>query len=179
VRAANSLLDGISILNRDYRAENDVDLPGVGRPVAVTVDVPPPAPGALTLDKDAGRRATVAPGGLITYTLTVGAQGGPVSSVALTDTLPLNTVFVAASGAYARAGPDGSVVTWQLGDLAGGQAVTRTLTVRVSRETANGTPILNLDYLATASDAAPMSGSAVSVSVQTPPRQLWLPLTRR
>jgi serine protease AprX len=179
VRAGDVLADGISIVNSDYRAENDVDLPGVGYPVTVIVDVPPAPPGTLTLAKDAGRRVTIAPGGLITYTLTVRAQDGPVSNVALTDTLPLGSVFVAASGAHARAGPGGIVVIWQLGNLADGQTVKRTLTVRVPLGVANGTLIENADYLVTASDSAPVDGPLVSISVQIPPRQLWLPVARR
>jgi uncharacterized repeat protein (TIGR01451 family) len=178
VRAGEALADGTPIVNGDYRAENDVDQPGVGQSVTVLVDVPPAPPGTLTLAKDVGRRVTVAPGGLITYTLTVGAQGGPVRGVALTDTLPLDTLFVAASGAYTRLEPDGLLVTWQIGDLAAGQTVTRTLTVRAPPVIAEGAPIQNVVYLATAGDAALVRGPPVSISVRTPPRQLWLPIAR-
>jgi hypothetical protein len=44
---------------------------------------------------------------------------------------------------------------------------------------ANGTLIENADYLVTASDSAPVDGPLVSISVQIPPRQLWLPVARR
>ena len=175
VRADERVADGTPIVNDDYRAENGVDLPGIGRPVMVVADVPP---GTLTLAKDAGHHVTIAPGELITYTLAVGAQGGPVSNVTLTDTLPLETAFVSASGVYTRAGLEGIFVIWQLGNLAGGQTVTRTLTVQVLPETAERTLIQNDDYLASASDAAPVRGPAVTVSVQTP-RRVWLPLARR
>jgi uncharacterized repeat protein (TIGR01451 family) len=179
VRVADPLADGTAIVNSDYRAENDVDLPGVGKPVVVIVDVPPAPPGTLTLAKDAGRRATVEPGGLITYTLRVGARDGPVSNVALTDTLPLGTVFEAASGAHTRTGPGGSIITWQIGNLAAGQTVARTLTVRVPAGAADGTSIENVDYLAAASDAAPVGGPSVNIGVRIPPRQTWLPILRR
>jgi uncharacterized repeat protein (TIGR01451 family) len=179
VRTNEALADGTPIVNSDYRAENNVDLPGVGRPVTVVVDAPPAPPGTLMLLKDAGRRVTVAPGELITYTLTVGAQSGPVSNVALTDTLPLGTIFVAASGAYERVGNGGNVITWQIGDLADGQTVTRTLTVRVLPQAADSALIENIDYLVAAGDTAPVSGPPVSVSIQIPPRQLWVPFVRR
>jgi uncharacterized repeat protein (TIGR01451 family) len=132
----------------------------------------------LTLAKDAGRRVTVVPGELITYTLAVGAQDGAVSDVALTDRLPPGTLFVAASGEHTRSGPDGIVFTWQLGDLTDGQLVTRTLTVRVPLDIADGTQISNVDYLATASDAAPVGGLPVHVRAQKP-KQVWLPIARR
>jgi uncharacterized repeat protein (TIGR01451 family) len=175
VRVADDAPDGTPIVNHNYRAGNGVDLPGGGPPVIIVVDVPP---GHLTLTKDVGRRVTIAAGDLLTYTLKIGAQDGPVSTVALTDTLPLDTAFVAASGAYTRSGPGDIVVTWQLGALANRQTVVRTLTVRVLPGTADGTQIRNIDYKATAGDAAPVAGSSVNVIVQTPKR-VWLPLTRR
>jgi uncharacterized repeat protein (TIGR01451 family) len=175
VRVDDTPADGTPIVNDDYRAGNSVDLPGVGLPVTVVVDVPP---GHLTLTKDVGRRVTIAAGELLTYTLTVGARNGPVSNVALTDTLPLDTVFVAASGTYTRSGPGDIVVTWRLGDLADGQMVKRTLTVRVLLGTADGTSIRNVNYEAGAVDAAPVDGPPLGVMVQTP-RRVWLPITRR
>src|SRR5262249_43812601 len=106
VRVADDVPDNTAIVNHDYRAGNDVDLPAVGSPVTIVVDVPP---GHLTLTKDVGRRVTIAAGDLLTYTLRVGALDGPVSNVLLTDTLPLDTAFVAASGAYTRSGPGDNV----------------------------------------------------------------------
>jgi uncharacterized repeat protein (TIGR01451 family) len=170
VRVADNAVNNTSIVNSAYRAENGVDLPGIGQPVSVIVDAPPTQPGTLALAKTANT-SVVAPGGLITYTLQVGAQGGPLSGVVLSDTLPVSTTFVSASGAYTRSGPNNNLVAWPLGGLVAGQTVMRTLTVQVPPSTPDGTTISNVSYQAAALDAVAISGAPVLVAVDAPPPQ--------
>ncbi|MFL5804080.1 MAG: S8 family serine peptidase [Roseiflexaceae bacterium] len=179
VRVDGGLADGTPIVNDAYHAGNGFDLPGIGPPVVVVVDNPaPPPPGTLVLTKTAGTGAMIAPGGLITYTLTVGASGGPVSGTVLSDTLPAHTAFVSASGLYSYSGATNNVVTWPLGGIAAGQSVTRTLTVRVALDTPAGTTISNASYGAGAADSAAVGGPPVDVPVRVLPRRpvVWLPL---
>jgi uncharacterized repeat protein (TIGR01451 family) len=181
VRVDGGLADGTSIVNDRYRAENGFDLPGVGPPVVLTVDNPAPPPGTLTLVKTANPGTTIAPGGLITYTLTVGASGGPVSGAVLSDTLPVQTALVSASGPYSYSGPTDNVITWSLGNLSAGQSVARTVSVRVTPDTLVGTTISNVSYYARAADSALVGGPPVDVLVRAvPPRPIiWLPLVAR
>jgi uncharacterized repeat protein (TIGR01451 family) len=164
VRVNANTPENTQIVNSDYRAENDFDLPGIGQPVTVTVRTVPK--GVLTLSKAADPSADVEPGKLITYTLTIGAQHATVNSVVLTDTLPVDTTFVSASGTYSRSGPGNSVVTWPLDTLAADRTVTRTLTVQVSPDAANGATISNASYRVSAEDAATVNGSPVNVTVR-------------
>jgi hypothetical protein len=57
------------------------NVPVAMQPYALSVSGPLSQPGTLTLSKSADPSTTVAPGGLITYTLTVGPLGGPTVSV--------------------------------------------------------------------------------------------------
>ena len=178
VRVGAQVADNMPIVNADYRAENGFDLPGVGQPVTVTVHIPPR--GVLTLSKTAELPPGVQAGKLITYTLKVGAQNAPISGIVLSDTLPVSTTFVSASGAYTRSGPNNSVVTWPIGGLAAGQTVTRTLTVQVALDVFNQITISNVSYRVTAADADPVVGLPVRVPVQAPPpHKTWFPLLIR
>ncbi|HEX6291518.1 MAG TPA: S8 family serine peptidase [Herpetosiphonaceae bacterium] len=166
VRVNQGTPENTQIVNADYGAENDFDVPGVGAPVTVTVRTVPK--GVLTLSKTANPSAEVAPSDLITYTLTVGAQNAAVSGVVLADTLPVDTTFVSASGAYTRSGPGNSIVSWNVGTLAQGQTTTRTLTVQVSPDAANGATISNATYRVSAADAPTVNGTPVNVTVRRP-----------
>ncbi|HQK12645.1 MAG TPA: hypothetical protein PLJ78_01740, partial [Anaerolineae bacterium] len=73
---------------------------------------------------------TTAPGDLLTYTLTLTNTGNQAAvAVRLTDTLPAEVTFVAASDGGAESTP--GLVTWPPFDLPGGARVTRQLTVAV------------------------------------------------
>ncbi|HEX7184807.1 MAG TPA: Calx-beta domain-containing protein [Thermoanaerobaculia bacterium] len=81
---------------------------------------------AVTVDDGV---TTAAPGGTLTYTVTVINHGpGTATGVAVRDTLSAGTSFVSASDGGTAAG---SVVTWPAFDLAQGQTATRTVTARV------------------------------------------------
>jgi uncharacterized protein DUF11 len=135
----------------------------------------------MTLKKTANPATYIQPSGLITYTLQVGARSGLLSDVVLTDTLPVNTMFVSASGAYTRSGPTNNLISWSVGDLAAGQTAVRTLTVRVLPTVPNGTTISNRSYSTSAAGIAPISRPPVNVTLQVlpPPRNIWLPIIRR
>ena len=164
VRVSQDTPENTQIVNSDYRAENGFDFPGVGAPVTVTVRTIPK--GVLTLSKSAEPGTEVAPNGVITYTLTVGAQNAAINGVVLTDTLPVDTTFVRASGTYTRSGPGNSIVSWSLNGLAAGQTVSRTLTVQVLPDAADGTTISNASYRASATDAPTVNGTPVNVTVR-------------
>lgn len=157
------------------------NVPTETQPYALAVGGPlGQTPGALTLAKTANPSPSVAPGGLITYTLTVGAQGGPVSGATLTDTLPISGTFVAAGGSYTRSGINNSLITWPLGGLTSGQTVTRTLTIRVDANAPAGATIRNVSYGASGDSVASVGGAPVSVTVTpTLTKRVWLPLMVR
>jgi len=135
------------------------------------------APGQLTLAKTADPSGEVAPGGLLTYTLSVDVIGDLVSGVRLSDTLPLSTTFVSASDTYTLSGPGSTLVTWELGDLAVGQSVTRTLTVSVPLDIPRSATIVNASYQVSGAAVAVVDGPPVGVPVQQ--LKLWLPVVIR
>ncbi|HBX70823.1 MAG TPA: hypothetical protein DEH25_15950 [Chloroflexi bacterium] len=109
--------------------------------------------------------AAVLPGYPITYTLSV-ANTHPFSAthnIILTDTIPVGTDFIAATGSYSitKAG-----VRWEIGDLAAGISSTVNLMVQVPA-TATKT-ITNAYYGALSNEVAPVSGVPVSTFVQIP-----------
>ena len=70
------------------------------------------------------------PGQTLTYTLTITNNGNQgATGVTVSDTLPANTTFVSASdgGTF-----NGGVVTWNIGPVAAGATLTRTVTVVVN-----------------------------------------------
>lgn len=94
---------------------------------AEDIDVIPPLD--LAIKK---RHSTQPPpqiGGLLNYTLAISNVGDILATgVAVTDTLPANTTFVDASNGGIH---NSGLVTWDLGGLAIGDRVTRTVTVRI------------------------------------------------
>lgn len=114
----------------------------------------------LSVQKTAAE--AVAPGNLLTYTLTV-QNVQPISTthnVIVTDTLPANTTFVTASTPYTLTG---STIEWYVGDLTGHETADLTLVVQVA-ESATG-EIVNDSYGATSQEVAPVNGSPVSTTV--------------
>ena len=77
------------------------------------------------------------PGDTLVYVVTLRNVGNQdATGVVLRDTLPLNTTFVAASGGGTASS---GTVTWNIGGLAGGQDVQRTVTARVNTPLPYGT----------------------------------------
>lgn len=125
----NQLLNGVTVSHDDIdptplnNSANDID----------TLNAAPD----LVAAKDDGL-ASVVPGQVFTYTLTTRNVGNQdATGVVLTDTLPPNTTFVAASDGGTLSG---NTVTWAIGSIAGGntQTVTRTVTVRLNNSVPAG-----------------------------------------
>ncbi|MCX8206489.1 MAG: hypothetical protein N3G75_01475, partial [Methanothrix sp.] len=87
---------------------------------------------AIDIEKTADK-TTVNPGDTITYTLTVINTGSStIDDVTVIDTLPPGTLYESANPA--PSGVSGSVITWNLGDLAQGKSVVITLTATVESD---------------------------------------------
>jgi serine protease AprX len=157
------------------------NVPVESQPYALAVAGPLTEVGQLTLTKRADPSSTVAPGGLITYTLSLTANQPVTQTTTLTDALPLHTTFVSASDGGTLAG--GSVATWTITSLDAGMPVTRTLVVRVAGDVADDTPIVNASYRAGAGALLPGIGSPVSLAVKSQPsetdKKVYLPLMVR
>lgn len=113
------------LVNDHYSLQSQEVGPLQGSPVVTQLYM-------LGLDKTVSSDA-IAPGLPLTYTLTVTNQN-PLSlttGLVLTDSLPLGTQFVSATGSYTLV--DG-VLTWQLGDLAPAQSIQVELVVSVSED---------------------------------------------
>jgi uncharacterized repeat protein (TIGR01451 family) len=104
----------------------------------------------------------VAPGDLLTYTLTISreAVGGLHTQVRITDVLPGNTSLVSASGLYTFTG---SSVVWTVPAMDEGEAISRQLVVRVSQAALQ--PVLNWSYSVSSDQHPPVSGPALITSV--------------
>jgi uncharacterized repeat protein (TIGR01451 family) len=142
-------------------------------------DTPVDASPVLTVEKD-DDGVTTQPGGVIVYSIDYANNGDePATGVVLTETVPANTTFVAASsaagwdcnGAEAGAGDGaaaGATCTLEVGELAAGATGSTTYAVRVASPLAAGvTEILNTVTIG--DDEAPNPDDADTES--TPVRQ--------
>ncbi len=88
--------------------------------------------GPLVLSKTVSA-ATIAPGGFLTYTLTVSNGNDALSkfNVILTDTLPVGASFITATLPFTL---NGATVSWQQAELAAGQTWTTTFAVAVDSQ---------------------------------------------
>lgn len=107
-------------------------------------------------------------GELLYYTLVVTNDGSlTTANLVITDRVPLNTTFDSASGGVT---PVGGVLTWTPGDIAAGNQVEVTFTVRVNSPLVSGTQIINAQYGASADNAPPVGPFApVVVTVHSQP----------
>jgi uncharacterized repeat protein (TIGR01451 family) len=128
----------------------------------------------LTLSSS-GTPATVAPGQVIDYTLTVGSVGSSTATaVVLRDTLPRYTRFVdtvpAGSGSYDAVR---NQVVFNLGDLASGQTAQRGVRVRVVEGSLpGGTTLLENVSLVSASNAQLRTSTVQTSAVAEPKMSL-------
>lgn len=124
----------------------------------------PAAPPAADVQVAKTGPATVAPGGTVTYTVTVTNAGpDPAEDVVVTDALPGDLTGVTADGGGVVTPP---TVTWALGTLAAGQAVTLTVS---GTAPATGTLVNVVSATATTPDpdASNNDGTADSETVTT------------
>ena len=162
---------GTIVVNDDYGVSSD-QASASGPPVMVTVQM-----AGLSVSKRA-QPATVSPGGLITYTLTVTSSGTlSNTNVVLTDTVPLSTTFVSAA-----VSPVGGVLTWTLGQMAPMSATERTFIVAAADSGGtgliplpSGTLVVNDDY-GVSSDQASGGGPPVTVTVFEGNNFIFLPI---
>ncbi|RKZ09952.1 hypothetical protein DRQ32_07645, partial [bacterium] len=108
--------------------------------VESSVDVTIESAAFLTLEKTASANV-IQPGDLLTYTLNIINTGNAnATNVVLTDSAPMHTSFVSATGPYSEAG---GVVTWTVAELPVGIPASVTMTVQIDFPVANGTNIVN------------------------------------
>src|SRR5207249_621875 len=108
-----------------------------------------------------------APRGANTYTLGYWNTGNSgATAVVLSDTVPVNTTFVSATGGGTLSC---GVVTWSIGALAAGGSGSVQLVVRVNSPLANGTVITDGTYSIDSTETAPVNGSAITTTVTSAP----------
>jgi uncharacterized repeat protein (TIGR01451 family) len=144
-----------AITNAEYAAQSDEVALTTGKPVQTEI-----IPYSLTLAKSAP--ATVAPGDLLTYTLTVNNPHpfATTHNLVLTDALPANVAFVAATQPYSLTG---GVLTWERADLKAQEAWVVTLTVQTPL-TFTGT-IVNDSYSVHSDEVQAVSGAPVTTEI--------------
>src|SRR5207249_4778239 len=88
------------------------------------------------------------------------------TGVVITDTIPVNTSFVSATGGGTLAA---GVVTWNIGALAAGASSSVQLVVQVASPLANGTVITNGTYSIDRNETAPTAGASITTTVASTP----------
>jgi uncharacterized repeat protein (TIGR01451 family) len=113
--------------------------------------------------KKVASAASVTPGDLITYTLTITHSLGnsPTTNVVLTDTLPVGTTFISATSPFTQTG---DTIQWGFPTLDVIDARSVDLSVRVDI-TATGM-ITNEDYAVQSDQVAPVRGAPVTTPVE-------------
>src|SRR5438034_327837 len=139
VRVNSPLANGTIITDGTYSIDSTETSPVAGSAITTTVTSAPVLAVSATDAPD-----PVAAGGTITYTLAYSNTGNSgATAVVLSDTVPVNTTFVSATGGGTLSA---GVVTWSIGALAAGGSGSVTLTVRVNSPLANGTVITDGTY---------------------------------
>jgi len=119
-------------------------------------------------------------GSNITYTLAYSNTGtAGATGVVITDTVPVNTTFVSATGGGTLGG---GVVTWTIGAVNAGASSTVQMVVTVGAGMASGSTITNQTYALASNELATVKGSPVTTSVTTASQsvaQYVLPITQR
>jgi serine protease AprX len=153
-----------TITNAFYGVRSEDISTVLGDPVVTVV-----VPYTLTLTKTAPD--WISPGDLLAYHLTVANPHpfAPVHNLVLSDTIPVNTTFVAATQPYTLTD---QVINWRLSDLAAGSSWQVQIIVRVNTN-AEGT-IRNVDYAVRSDEVTPpVAGTPVETLIR---REVWLPL---
>src|SRR5437867_4151325 len=153
VGVASPLANGTVITDGTYSIDSTETTPVAGSAITTTVTSAPVLTVSATDAPD-----PVAAGGTITYTLAYSNTGNSgATGVVLSDTVPVNTTFVSATGGGSLSA---GTVTWSIGALAAGGSGSVTLTVRVNSPLANGTVITDGTYSIDSTETAPVSGNA-------------------
>src|SRR5207247_2452495 len=142
------LANGTVITDGTYSIDSTETAPVAGSAITTTVTSAPVLAVSATDAPD-----PVAAGGTITYTLAYANTGNSgATAVVLSDTVPVNTTFVSATGGGTLSA---GVVTWSIGALAAGGSGSVPLLVRVTSPLPNGTAITNGTYSIDAGETAP------------------------
>lgn len=162
VQTDTPLPNGTTIVNSGYTIHCDEVPPVQGNPVTVTVQSAP----VLTIGK-ADTPDPVTAGGTLTYTLTYSNTGNDAATgVVITDSVPAQTTFLAASGGGAFAA---GTVTWNVGTVPAGATGNVSFTVQVDSPLADGTTIANNSYAVDSNETPPVSGPPVATTVTSAP----------
>lgn len=123
--------------------------------------LPGPDP-ALQIEKRASA-SSVAPGEMLTYTLTVSQtiSTAVAANLRLTDTLPVGVTFITATLPFTQSG---EVVSWERDSLSGGEVWQVQLVVGVPAETM-AVSVDNLDYGVRAEGITAVGGPAVTTPI--------------
>src|SRR5206468_3700738 len=162
VRVASPLANGTVITDGTYSIDSVETAPVSGTAITTTVTSAPVLAVSATDAPD-----PVVAGGTITYTLNYSNTGNSgATGVVLSDTVPVNTTFVSATGGGSLSA---GVVTWSIGSLAAGGSGAVQLVVRVASPLANGTVITDGTYSIDSVETAPVSGTAITTTVTSAP----------
>src|SRR2546428_638439 len=162
VRVHRTLANGTVITDGTYSIDSTETAPVSGVSITTTVTSAPVLTVSATDAPD-----PVAAGGTITYTLAYSNTGNSgATAVVLSDTVPVNTTFVSATGGGTLSA---GVVTWSIGALAAGGSGSVQLVVRVNSPLANGTVITDGTYNIDSTETAPVNGSAITTTVTSAP----------
>jgi len=162
VRVNSPLANGTVITDGTYNIDSTETAPVNGSAITTTVTSAPVLAVSATDAPD-----PVAAGGTITYTLAYSNTGNSgATGVVLSDTIPVNTTFLSATGSGALSG---GVVTWSIGALAAGGSGSVQLVVSVASPLASGTVITNASYSIDAVETALAIGASVSTTVSSIP----------
>jgi uncharacterized repeat protein (TIGR01451 family) len=162
VRVASPLANGTIITNGACSIDSTQTTALTAAATTTTVTSSP----TLTL------AATDAPdpvnaGANITYTLAYGNTGNMnASGVVITDSVPVNTTFVSATGGVTQSG---GVVTWSIGALNAGASGSVQMVVKVVSPLANGTVITNGTASIDSAQTTPVGAAAATTSVASSP----------
>ncbi|MFN8504279.1 S8 family serine peptidase [Kouleothrix sp.] len=137
------------------------NVPIKSQPYALAVGGALSNAGQLMISKSASPAVEVAPGALITYTLSLSANRAVTQAATISDALPEYTSFVSASNGGKLSN---KTVKWSVAPFAAGATILRTLVVRVDADAPAGAPIVNADYHA--ADGADLQGDGAPVSVR-------------
>jgi uncharacterized repeat protein (TIGR01451 family) len=162
VRVKSPLANNTTITNAAYGIDsNETALVG-GAAVTTTVTSSPLLSVSAVDSPD-----PVNAGANLTYTLSCSNSGNAnATGVVITDTVPVNTSFVSATGGGVLSG---GVVTWTIGTLAAGASGSIQMVVRVVSPLANNTTIQNAPYTIDSSETAVVSGAAVTTTAKSAP----------
>src|SRR5437867_2299240 len=162
VGVASPLANGTVITDGTYSIDSTETTPVAGSAITTIVTSAPVLAVSATDAPD-----PVAAGGTITYTLNFSNTGSSgATGVVLSDTVPVNTTFMSATGGGALSA---GIVTWSIGSLAAGGSGSVQLVVRVASPLANGTVITDGTYSIDSTETAPVSGSAITTTVTSVP----------